>query len=190
MLLWKQECSSRCSSRCSSAHLHLCPFAPLNYPEKPWEHGNRAHMGTSLLHKGIPHDTYPVPMPRSTPRLCARCGRQVHGRCPVCSSGWANGRTGRSWRQATVNSVAWQRFREQYLHDHPMCEWDEEPCDSLSEEIDHLDGVDYSDRSQLMDPNLVRALCLRHHRLRTTRQGNAAQGRTGRGRQRRPRKRQ
>lgn len=113
-------------------------------------------------------------MPRSPGSLCPHCGTVYKGRCPKCSSGWANGRRGKAWAPGRGGDPQWDRVRRDQLDAHPVCQWPS-GCPELATQVDHVDGTDYE--TERYDRTKLRSLCTDHHRLRTTMQGNAAQGR-------------
>jgi 5-methylcytosine-specific restriction enzyme A len=103
----------------------------------------------------------------SLPVQCAapRCPRKAvgGGRCPEHHvSRWAPSQDyGRDWR----------KLRDAYIARHPWCEWP--GCGSASAEVDHIVQVKL-DPTRRLDPTNLRALCLRHHRSRTGRDGARA----------------
>lgn len=116
-------------------------------------------------------------MPRSPGTMCPHCGTVYKGRCPVCGSGWANGRRGKAWDQKTNASDArWKAVRRDQLRAFPVCQWPS-GCPELATQVDHIDGTDYV--TERYDRTKLRSLCDDHHNYRTTMQGNAAQGRGG-----------
>ena len=106
--------------------------------------------------------------PRSSKRLCPRCKKVIQGKCPTCSVGWTT-RPSSNWIPGTYSRALWDKTRRAYLRAHPLCE--QEDCDELSQEVDHLDGCDYTVDRYNWD--WLRALCTPHHRTRTANQGVA-----------------
>ena len=98
-------------------------------------------------------------MARSTPRLCARCGTIVTGKCPRCSVGW-NDRKHTAWQGAGSSHRRWRRPCAQKLAATPLCEW--LGCRSLATTVDHVDGTDYA--TERYDFDKLRSLCEPHHR--------------------------
>jgi 5-methylcytosine-specific restriction enzyme A len=72
------------------------------------------------------------------------------------------------WAPSTGYGWDWRRVRDAYIREHPTCEWP--GCSALAEEVDHIIRVKV-DPSLRLDPTNLRALCLRHHRSRTGRDG-------------------
>lgn len=107
-------------------------------------------------------------MPTSSNRLCPSCGTIVKGRCPTCHNGWA---TRPSLNYAVpYDRARWKKTRDQYLRDHPLCEW--EQCEDLATEVDHKDGCNYA--TQRFDKQWLRSLCTKHHKQRTNAQSQTA----------------
>jgi 5-methylcytosine-specific restriction protein A len=64
---------------------------------------------------------------------------------------------------------AWQKFRERIIAERITCEdCDEEGIVTPGEELHHLEKIRHSPEKRL-DPENVRLLCGRHHRIRTAR---------------------
>lgn len=106
-------------------------------------------------------------MPTAPPRQCDRCRRTFTGsRCP-CRTPWEGSkRSGQSTR-------AYRRYRDQYMADHPLCEWPS--CPELGAVADHVTPI--SEGGDMFGP--LRTLCHAHHDAVT-----AEQARRGRRRKR------
>jgi 5-methylcytosine-specific restriction endonuclease McrA len=102
------------------------------------------------------------------PTQCAEpgCPRKALGgvRCP------AHRRS--RWIPASGYGSDWRQVRNAYIRQHPQCDWP--GCPRPADEVDHVVSVRV-DPSRRLDPTNLRALCLKHHRSRTGRDGAHAQ---------------
>ena len=76
------------------------------------------------------------------------------------------------WTPSGGYGSDWRRVRDAYIAEHPMCQWP--GCPRPAEEVDHIVRVKV-DPSRRLDPTNLRALCVKHHRSRTSRDGARAQ---------------
>ena len=108
-------------------------------------------------------------MPSAPPRVCNRCKQPApKGRPCTCRPAY-EGST-----HPSGNDRAWQQARANQLHDHPWCQWTEEPCRRLATDVDHV--IPLAEGGDRYDPINLQSLCKQHHDTKTTR--DAQRGKT------------
>ena len=105
-------------------------------------------------------------MPNAPRTLCHCGGRKIGGRCERCGT-----KRGKHPRKTSERGYGWdwQRFREQYLWDHPLCMDCEAECMvTPATEVHHRQKIKDAPGRRLEAENCM-ALCDRHHNERTAR---------------------